>query len=624
MRLIYKIILPIILIIGLSVFLAAFLSLRSIKNGLFQEEFLRFQDSVFNNKSLLSAESFNNPLSPESQNQFENFFNRVNAPAVSRFIIWDAKQTAVFSNLKSLIGYNSPNHQDILRVFKTPTSFFEIKSKDLNSPIESDIGDFLDIYVPLKINGQLLAVAEAHLVVASLTTPINSQIKTIIIIVAGGGLLMIEFILLILNAFIIKPVNKLEEVSREIGEGYFDYNLSSASKDEIGDLTRNFENMRRALKALVGNLKEERDRTTAIISSMGEGLLVINKDFKVILANPAAWLKLELPEEKIIGQDLKSFFLLLKDGQKIPNEDLPPAKTLKTGETISIDSENNYYCQLSPTKKFPIAMIAAPLRGNGITGSVIIFRDITDEKTLDESRINFVSISSHQLRTPLTAIRWLSELLLDGEAGALNKEQKDFVSKISQSVERMVKLVNLLLQIARVEMGRLTVEPAPTDLKDISQRVTASIKNILTEKSQKVEIKTDPSNIPLVPMDKETLWQIILNFLTNASRYSPTNSVISISIILKNKFIEYSVKDSGIGVPENQKNRLFEKFYRATNAVKAVPEGSGLGLFLVKSLVESWGGRVWFESEEGKGATFFFTIPLKGVKPKAGEVTLKV
>ena len=134
----------------------------------------------------------------------------------------------------------------------------------------------------------------------------------------------------------------------------------------------------------------------------------------------------------------------------------------------------------------------------------------------------------------------------------------------------MVNLVNLLLQIARVEMGRLKIEPEQADLKNTTQKITAFFKNIADSKSQKIEVKTNPVNIPLIPLDKEIIWQVIQNLVSNALRYSPAGGVVLISIILKNQFIEYSVKNNGIGVPENQKGRLFEKFFgRQTRSSRA-------------------------------------------------------
>lgn len=245
-------------------------------------------------------------------------------------------------------------------------------------------------------------------------------------------------------------------------------------------------------------------------------------------------------------------------------------------------------------------------------------------KKLNDAKTGFISVASHQLRTPLTSMRWFSEMLLAGDAGEINEQQQSFVQRIYEGTARMVDLVNLLLQIARVEAGRVRIVPKPIDLRSTTEEVLQTIKTSIDAKSQKVEIKVNPDPFPAIPLDKEVIWQVIQNLLTNANRYSPKDGTVFISIVQKGREIEYSVKDQGIGIPEDQRNRIFEKFFRAENALRSVPEGSGLGLNLVKLLVEGWNGKIWFESEVGQGTTFFFTIPLEGMKAKAGEVGIEV
>jgi len=372
-------------------------------------------------------------------------------------------------------------------------------------------------------------------------------------------------------------------------------------------------------------VKDERDRSSAIISSIGENLLVINKDYKIVLMNAVAEKTIGLASDKVIGQDIRKIIGVFKGDKLIAEEDRPLEKVIKKGIALNINLEDNFYYQISNGAKFPVMLISTPLvRDGDISGAVLVFRDITKEKTLDESKSSFISIASHQLRTPLTSMRWFSEMLIGGDAGPLSEEQKHFVERIYEATDRMIDLVNLLLQIARVEAGRIKVESIRLSIKDITESVVESLKSNLDEKFQNVEIITNPDPFPLIFLDQDIIWQVIQNLISNASRYSQENKTIQISIIKKGDVIEYSVRDQGIGIPIDQRVRLFEKFFRAENALKMVPEGSGLGLSLVKSLVEGWGGKIWFESEEGKGATFFFTIPASGMASKEGEVKLAV
>ena len=378
-------------------------------------------------------------------------------------------------------------------------------------------------------------------------------------------------------------------------------------------------------RELEERLKSERERFEAIVSTMGEGLLVLNRDYQIVLINATAERLLETSAKEAVGIDAKEVILMFKGKNPLPDEERPVAMTFKTGQPIFTGLEENLYYQNHSGKRFAVAMAATPLRKDReIVGAVVVFRDVTEEKKLDESRTSFISIASHQLRTPLTSIRWFVEMLLAGDAGPLNKEQKHFVSQIYESADRMIDLVNLLLQIARVEAGRVRMEPTRTDFKTITDSVAFSLQAQLNEKEQTIEVKASRDPMPLIPMDQEVVWQVIQNLLTNAIRYSPKKGVISIFITDKGDFLEYSVKDSGIGIPENQQSRVFEKFFRADNAVKEIPEGSGLGLALAKSLVEGWNGKIWFESKEGAGTIFYFTVPIEGMKRKEGEVGLRV
>lgn len=652
MKLIYKIILPIILIIGFTVFLVSFLSLRSIKSGLYKEEFLRFQDNILKNQTLLEPAYFSDSATPLSQNKFEEFFNRVNMPAIARFIIWDTKQAVIFSDLKSLIGFKSPNHKDVLGVINSGEAFFEFKSVDYNEPVQNDIGDFLDVYAPISLNGQLVGVIESHLVVESLVSPVNEQLKIIIVIMTGGGLLILASILLILRAFVIKPVNNLEKASHEISRGNLSYPLSSVSTDEIGNLTRDFNKMRQALKFSIDNLekeqeitlkkslelerqnkllsetekavmnlledgqisenylKKERERLATIIFSMGEGLIVVDNNMKIILINSMAEKLLEISSGEAVGKKISEIVSLLKGEEKILTEELPVFKTLKTGESISVDLADNYYYQLPSGKKFPIILNDAPLRGNGIIGAVVVFKDATDEKALDESRSSFISTASHQLRTPLTAIRWYTEMLNAGDAGPLSDNQKKFSNEIYGGVLRLGDTLNLLLTLARVEGRRMKIKNEKINIFQFTDNLIKNLGPSIKNKNLSVEIKSNRKEISDIDLDQTLLSQVITNLLSNAIRYTNEGGHIEIGISCNDKEMIYYIKDDGMGIPEDQKNRVFEKFFRAENAMTKIPDGNGLGLVLVKSLVEIWKGKVWFESELGKGTTFYFTIPI--------------
>lgn len=249
---------------------------------------------------------------------------------------------------------------------------------------------------------------------------------------------------------------------------------------------------------------------------------------------------------------------------------------------------------------------------------VSIERDITKEKEIDRMKTEFISMAAHQLRTPLSATKWFSEMLFNGDAGKLNINQQKYLNFIHSSNERMIALVNSLLNVSRIESGRLIVEPSLINIKKLIEDIVVEIKIKTDIKKQKLIIDID-KNIPKIMLDDSLIKEIYINLLTNASKYTPEEGEINLKIYIKDNFLMSQVEDNGYGILDKDKDKIFQKFYRGENVVQK-QEGTGLGLYLIKLIVESSGGTIWFESKENKGSTFYFTIPLSGMKKKSGEI----
>jgi signal transduction histidine kinase len=226
-------------------------------------------------------------------------------------------------------------------------------------------------------------------------------------------------------------------------------------------------------------------------------------------------------------------------------------------------------------------------------------------RALDEAKDDFISMASHQLRTPLTSVKGYISMIREGDAGKVTPKQKQMLNQAFASSQRMVYLIADLLNVSRLRTGKFVIDPEPVDLSRMINEEIEQITEIAKVASQKLTY-TPPKNFPQLMLDDVKTRQVIMNFVDNALHYTPAGGKIEVSLVETPLTVEMRVKDNGIGVPRSERPHLFTKFYRAGNARKARPDGTGLGLFMAKKVIIAQGGSLIFESHEGKGSTFGF------------------
>ncbi|OGZ19134.1 MAG: hypothetical protein A2494_00660 [Candidatus Lloydbacteria bacterium RIFOXYC12_FULL_46_25] len=347
------------------------------------------------------------------------------------------------------------------------------------------------------------------------------------------------------------------------------------------------------------------------VDSSTEAVSITTPDGAIIYVNPAWTILNGYSEAEALGRNPR----MLKSEQSPTEvfaamwEKITAGYAFHTEEIINKRKDGTvYHAELSI---FPIS------EGSQTLFYVSLCQDISQRKEVDKAKTEFVSLASHQLRTPLSAIRWYSEMLLSKYVGELNEKQRQYVKEIYQGNLRMVDLVNALLNVSRLDLGTFAIEPEEVNLVEICESVLSELTPQITEKNQTVEriFSTAPQTYIADPKLIRIVFQ---NFLSNSVKYTQVGGYIVAEIGIRENNLYIRVSDNGYGIPKGQHGKIFEKLFRADNVRQKDTEGTGLGMYIVKAIVESSGGRIWFESEENKGTTFHVLMPLSGMPKKTG------
>lgn len=378
-------------------------------------------------------------------------------------------------------------------------------------------------------------------------------------------------------------------------------------------LKRSHETLEGKVLERTKNLEMARAKEGAILQSIGDGLLATDDEGKITFINATAEKLLGKKSDDVVGKVYAEIIPLEDDvGVTVPAKYHPVKRALARHHGVAASiAHPTYYHVRSTTTKIPLSIMATPVMLEGqVIGTIEVFRDISYEREIDKAKTEFVSLASHQLRTPLSTVNWYAEMLLAGDVGPLNEQQTKYLGEVYRSNQRMVELVNALLDVSRLELGTFVVEPEGTDIVALIQDVINEQKPEIEKKKLQCFFATHKKSYQLF-VDPKHARMVVQNILSNAIKYTPHGGTIEVAIArTRERRYLFTVKDTGYGIPKEQQDKIFTKLFRADNVRDKDTDGTGLGLYIVKSILDNSGGKIWFSSEEDKGTTFSVLLPV--------------
>lgn len=454
----------------------------------------------------------------------------------------------------------------------------------------------------------LLAINQMQMVKADKRARANAQ--NAVFSTALVSLLALLFALIFgfkISAVIITPTLRLTDSAKKIGAGQLDQAIQVETQDEIGRLAAEFNRMTLRLKEYeknnVDRLIAERRRANAIVRSIPDPLLVVDAEHRIIAINSAAEEVFGVREKQVKGSHIleiinhEAIFQALRECSRshlpVKSSGMESALTRMVQQTL---------------RYFLLDVTPVDDRDGNLIGMVVFLGDVTHLQEVDRMKSDFVSAASHEFRTPLTSVTMSVGLLLDRTVGALNAKQEQLLRIIQEDCERLTNLVSELLDLSRIESGKLPMNKQDVRLESIVAASLRPLRMQLEEQRITLAISPNIEALPPVTVDPSRIAWVFNNLIVNAIRYTPAGGRITVDADVKGHLVLASVSDTGAGIPKPYQKKIFEKFIQLNQGDTF--GGAGLGLAITKEIVKAHGGDIWVESEPGKGSTFTFTIPL--------------
>ncbi|PDC37273.1 PAS domain-containing sensor histidine kinase [Listeria monocytogenes] len=463
---------------------------------------------------------------------------------------------------------------------------------------ESDSLGYSMLYVavPVKHQGKTDGVLRISISLESVDAAV-AKLWGNLALIFGIALVIIAAISVFIARKITRPVREIIEVSTDLANHKYDSRIHGKISGELQDLSISVNTLAESLETQMFEIKQNEQRLNAIVQNLVSGVMLINVNKQVIMTNRTMYQI--LGETEITG---KPFYEVIK--------------SFALSQLIEATFETKTIQQKEIILYFPREMIldasVSPILGeNGeITGIILLLHDITQIRHLENVRSEFVTNVSHELKTPVTALKGFAETLLDG---AMYDEVllKKFLTIIKEESDRLHRLIMDILALSRIEQNPVAENVELVDVDEVIEQSARTIFEMATEKNIRVTIPEKTSASVMIETDRDKLQQIVINLLSNAINYTPVDGKVEVKLIEQEAEVIIEVTDNGIGIPAKDIDRVFERFYRVDKARSRHSGGTGLGLSIVKHLVENCGGRIEVESQEEVGSTFRVTLPKK-------------
>ncbi|MHB8171836.1 MAG: two-component system histidine kinase PnpS [Thermincolia bacterium] len=451
--------------------------------------------------------------------------------------------------------------------------------------------------IPLYKGEQISAVLRLSLPVSDVEESMDG-IKMMVIATTAIALLTSTLLAFWVARRFTKPIRELAHMVEGIAQGDFERRVGNAGSTEVDQIAQTISQVAWHLKDNLNVISREKNKVKAILASLVEGVVATDREGRIILVNRAAELMFSMKEEVVKGK-----YIL----EAIRNHEIETytQEVLRFGQNLTKED------RIFPGSDMVFKINISPIRtiDGWVMGAVLVFRDVTELRALEQMRTEFVANVSHELRTPLTSIKGFVETLLDGAMDQPHVARR-FLEIINEETDRFYRLITDLLSLARLETPSAQLPDEPVSLAKVLEKVMAVLEPLARDKDIRINLELE-ANLPGVRIGEDLLGQVLMNLLDNAIKFTPVGGWITVRGKELPGLLEMQVSDTGIGIPPESLPRLFERFYRVDKARSREMGGTGLGLSIVKHILERYGQKITVESRLGQGTTFTFTLPLE-------------